>query len=642
MHVDFAEQLTILIQQLIHHKGFDQSQTQQVIHIDPPSALALQGNTSTTVCLQQYAFFQLNAYIRDVIVTAGYVAPDIVIETPKMQGPHFTVCIKDIFDLNTDRCSSIKDCSDQIYQILSSQTLSLVSDWVHVGIFINITCTSEYIDQVIQEICSYGTLYGSSDFLKDQSYIIEYSSPNMGKQMGIWHLRSTIIGQILNNIIQTLGARTLRWNYLWDRGTPFGKLIYSLCYHYDLEWKWLVHDILTHPTQTMLRLYAGFWSIDREDKLEQAKWYFTLLEQGNPVVVQLREILRSATLVDFQYIYDQFGISFDVTHGESFTQQYLTQIEQDLTSAGYMTLSDGAWIVRFKKVSLDWQEHYIPIKSSESVYSDQDYEVLLIKKSDGSTLYATRDLALMKYKASLGYQHLYNVVWSEQTLHFKLVSVLAYALGYLSDRCDFRHISFGMYLQDGQKMSTRKGTIWRLSDLIDTLSDRIWNQFVDKHIDPQTNTLLWISSLIFQDIKNDRVKDINFDINAMTRLNGDTGVYLHYTFVRLQALLSKLPDLSSKSFPHDLSYTTIEQQLLIKMSMFPVIVIQSYTHLKPHLIAQYALGLVADINNRYSTSDKIIDTNLKYQYHKAYYIYAMATTVSNILTILHLPHVDHM
>lgn len=164
-------------------------------------------------------------------------------------------------------------------------------------------------------------------------------------------------------------------------------------------------------------------------------------------------------------------------------------------------------------------------------------------------------------------------------------------------------------------------------------------------IDADTNTKLAVASLIFQDIKNDRIKDINFDISAMTKLNGNTGIYLNYTLVRLQTLHAKLITTTKidKLKEKDLTnFNQIEHRLIIRLSLFPLILIQSYHHLKPHLIAQYTLEIVADINNRYSTSEKMVDIDPITQKSKALYIQALITGLSNLMHILHLPQVDRM
>ncbi len=564
-----------------------------------------------------------------------------VVDFPSVKGPDLIVDIKRVWESKKNKFSSIKQVSDRVFEKLQTDDdlLQLV-EIKQAGIFINFNLKDFYIEQFL------------NNWLQDKpskKLIVDYASPNVAKQMSVWHLRSSVIGQSLANIHQLLGWDVLRWNYIWDWGTPFGKLIFAFEKFYQwfetqdstLEFflkKWgsgdmLIKNFVSSPIDVMADLYAVFRLLPFEDKDIKAREYFALLDKWDERIVYIWKVFRHLSIEKYKQVFQKLGIEFDLWWWEAFAQEYVDEILKILDDLGYIVHSQGALVVYFKKEG----NSRIPQKWWVS-RADKDVEVMLLRKQDGTTLYATRDLATLWLRLTkLKADKILYVVWAEQSLHFQLLFALAKKVWWI-DKVYVEHVEFGLMLMGWEKMSSRKGNVVYLEDLINTLERNILEEFKNK-IDEETASKLAVASLVFNDLKSDRIKNIDFDPQKIVKLNGDTGTYVLYWYVRLKNLLMKL----NPSQDIDLSHLSeVEKGLIKKVSFVEEILARASRLNKPHLVAQFLLELIKEFNSWYSNSPKIVEMELEVQKSKYVFLQTLHQGFLRLMQALNLPIVTKM
>ena len=590
-----------------------------------------------------YTIYQLNQQIIAVLSTR-YQCPERVIEPPKTTGPDRVISIKQLYD-KIDGASrpAITTLSSEIYDYLTEMQAQMprVATLQLTGIYINITVTPAYHIHTLQHIQRCGHQYGAYSEHPVQKIIIDYSSPNVAKQMGIHHLCSTMIGQITTNLLNTRGHQVMRRNYLGDRGTPFGKVVYMLISVWKVQWITLFDQLLSDPTATLGQLYSSYKDVEDVEKDQRARLYFALLEQGHPDLYELWGVFRSLSLQDFDQIYNLFGIYFDTTLGESFSQTMVDTVISDLEQHQFLIQSEWAQVVKLLKQS---DSSYLPLTSTQaSGYADEDLEIVLMKKSDGATVYAARDLALVRYKnLTLGGDQFVYVVAIEQQLSFLAVDALAQALGYIQP-WQLQYMGYGLLLQWGKKMSTRKGKLYRLCELIDEVAKNLCVQNIQLTHD--TAQKLAVSCIIFSYIKGDVYKDSEFDSAQVTQSQGDTGVYLHYTRVRLLSLIEKLKSSAPQDQSTSLSIdhlSPLECTIIMQLSLLPQVIDHCLALSKPHPLAQYTLSVCTAMNKWYNDTPKLIDLSPDQQVAKMLRLQQVITVIDTSFGLMHLPHIDAM
>lgn len=605
-------------------------------------------------------YYLLNNEVKTVLSDFIKNLPIYCIDLPsKNINADFVVNIKDIFTNNKEQFSNIKECADWLEQFLSKRKIKYVEKIAQVGIFVNILLSDEYYQLMIDDY--FEQAYDQSlilNYCKDLFWkicLVDYSSPNMAKQMSVWHFRSTIIWEIILNMLKYLWIRTLWANYLWDWWTPFGKLIYTLVYYSSIPESERPTNPVTHnildpikdleidPIGTMWFLYASFKDIPEDDKDmpkdEYARKYFKYLEKWEENLVKLWEILRRYTIMDFNNIYKRLDISFDCRYGEAFTQMMTDDVMIDLEESEYLREENWAFIVRFEKKT-------IIAKTKSDTISDDDL-ILVIKKSDGSTLYSTRDLVNVKFRImQLKVHKIYIVVWQEQKLYFNMIFELSYKLWYVKDRNQLFHVEFWHLLLNHKKISSRLWNVIRLWDMIDEVKYKILKTYHNRIYHKEAE-ILAISATIFNDIKNDRLKSINFDIDKMSSLNWDTWIYLHYTMVRLKKLIEHLTikkvekkDINISDMSKNLS--DHEKQILKHMSLFNLYIIKSVNSHKPHILAQYVLELSQEFNSRYANSPKLLDMDEKTKLEKFTFLSILEVVLEDIFKLFKFKQVERM
>ncbi|MGM9968996.1 MAG: arginine--tRNA ligase [Anaeroplasma sp.] len=447
-----------------------------------------------------------------------------------------------------------------------------------IGAFLNLFVDKAKLSlSIVKDCVSKNEGFGSSDIGKDKCITLDYSSPNIAKSFSIGHLRSTMIGNSLKLILQKCGYKTVAINYLGDWGTQFGKMIVAYQKWGNKE------EIQKDPINQLTRLYVKFHEeAEKNAKLEdEAREAFRKMELKDPEYLELWRWIKDESLKESAQIYDLLEIDFDSYNGEAFFNDKMDPIVEELQNKGLLHEDQGAQIVDL----------------------GDDMPPALIKRSDGGSLYITRDLAAVFYrKKEYSFDKILYVVGNEQKLHFNQLKKLISKMGYdFSD--DIIHVNFGLYLTDGKKASTRKGNVVKLYDVLKTAISLAYELISTKNPDlenkEQIAKYVGIAAIVFGDLKNYRGLDVEFNLEQSVKFEGQTGPYLQYTGVRIASILRNkefdLNNCDSKLFekPH---YFEIVKQI----SMFKSIVEKAANEYSPSVIAKYLLSLAASFNKFYS------------------------------------------
>ncbi len=459
--------------------------------------------------------------------------------------------------------------------------------------FVNFYLSEEFLRKSLKDMYGSGDSFGSSKTGVGQKVIIDYSQPNIAKRMHVGHFRSTIIGDALANLHKFLGYDVIRWNYLGDWGTQFGKLIAAYKMWGDEK------AVEEKPIETLMALYVRFHdemksNPDLEDKGRQE---FKKLEDGDAENRKLWEWFKNESLKEFDKIYKLIGVRFDTYEGESFFEKQMKPLVNELITKNIVEESQGAQIISLDKYGLP---------------------PALIQKSDGASLYITRDIASIKYRVSkYNPAKIIYVVGNEQSLHFQQLFAIADILGLGSAELD--HVKFGLVLgEDGKKLSTREGKAVLLEEVIQKVIGLATNVVKEKNpklSEEQRQSIaeaVGIGALKYNDLRENRHSDIIFDWDRMLNISGDSGPYLQYTYARLNNIKRKAGWLAGwmigRSNGKNLE---TEQEFLIirKILNFPDVVSESATMLLPNILALYLYELANLANTYYSSTPILKDEN---------------------------------
>ncbi|XFA99510.1 arginine--tRNA ligase [Candidatus Izemoplasma sp. B36] len=461
--------------------------------------------------------------------------------------------------------------------------------------FINITLNKEKFSKlVIEDYNNSISNYGSSKIGENKTVCIDYSSPNIAKPFSVGHLRSTIIGHSIGNILEKCGYKVVRINHLGDFGTQFGKTIYAY-----LNWG---NEALVkkNPVGELVKLYVEFNERAKTDKSieDEARKIFTELENGNPKYVKLWEIIREESLKEYMKVYKLLNVSFDSYNGEAFYNDKMQAVVDELKTKSLLKKDQGAMIV-------DLGEKIPPA---------------LIQKSDGSTLYITRDLAALFYrKNTYNFDEVLYVVGNEQKLHFDQLKKVVSLMGYDFAE-DIHHINFGLVLQDGKKMSTRKGKVVKLEDVLKEASTLSLDYINEKNPGlenkEETAEKIGVSAVIFNDLKNLRTNDFEFNLEDMVAFVGQTGPYLQYTSVRIKSILTSVTEETE-----ELDFSLFNEghyfEIIKNISQYEDTIIKSKEDYAPSILAKYLLNLASLFNSFYAKEkvmvEDLVERNTKLQ-----------------------------
>ena len=473
------------------------------------------------------------------------------------------------------------------------------------------------IDEVLQEI-SKTEEYGKSEIGKGKNVVVDYSSPNIAKPFHIGHLRSTVIGGALYNIYKYLGYNTIGVNHLGDYGTQFGKLIEG----YKLWGE--EYDIEKNPIDELTKIYIRINEACKEDEqvLENCRNNFKKLENGDPYCVEIWEKFRELSLKEFQKVYDLLGSKFDSWNGEAFYSDKMPEVIDILEKTGKLIESQGAKIIDLEDKGINTP--------------------CIIEKTNGSTTYATRDLAAILYRArTYDFDKAIYVTSYEQVLHFKQVFEVAKLLG-LDEKYTkgLEHVPFGMVLLPTGKMSTREGNVVKLNDLLNEAISRAKEIIEQKN--PQLENKdeiakkVGIGAVIFNDLSNNRVKDEIFEWDTILNFQGETGPYIQYTYVRTKSVLEKaeqVPDIKDVKSENLLDESSI--RVLKLVYSFEDILKQVTDKNEPSILSRYLIDLAKAYSNFYNENKIIVDEK-DVQNARVYLTYAVGKvlrTGANLLGI---------
>ncbi|MGX7073046.1 arginine--tRNA ligase [Falseniella ignava] len=470
----------------------------------------------------------------------------------------------------------------EIAEKINSQAFEKV---VATGPYVNFFLDKKAISgAVLKEIISQGEDYAQQDEGQKQNITIDLSSPNIAKPFSVGHLRSTVIGDALSNIFKKMGYNTIKVNHLGDWGKQFGLLMVAYK-------KWGNKEAVeANPIDELLELYVRINAeIENDPSLDdEGRLWFKKLEDGDPEATQLWQWFRDESLVEFNRIYKLLNVEFDSLNGEAFYNDKMDEAVQILEEKGLLEESRGASIVNLDDVELP---------------------PAMIKKSDGATLYITRDIATAIYRART-YNFVKNVyaVGQEQSNHFRQLIAVLKKMGFdWSD--DMIHVDFGLVTKNRQKLSTRKGNIILLEPTLQEAISRAKAQIEAKNPDlenkEQVAQAVGVGAVKFYDLKTDRRNGYDFDLEAMVSFEGETGPYIQYAYARIQSLLRKADFQPNAETSYSLN--DAESWEIIKLLQdFARVIKRASDNYDPSLIAKYAISL-AQAFNKYYAHTRILD-----------------------------------
>lgn len=445
-----------------------------------------------------------------------------------------------------------------------------------IGPYVNFFLDKKSIsERVMNTILTDQHQYGTLSLGHGENIAIDMSSPNIAKPFSMGHLRSTVIGASIANIIKKCGYTPVKINHIGDWGTQFGKLIVAYKAWGNEE------KVKKSPISELLKLYIIFHEkAETEPELEQqGRDWFKKLEDGDEEATKLWKWFKEESLKEFEKIYELLGIQFDSFNGEAFYNDKMAEVIEIIENSGLLVEDQGAMVVKLEEEGLT---------------------PCLIKKSDGATLYVTRDLsaALYRYR-TYDFAKAVYVVGNEQSLHFKQLKAVLKKLGFdWAD--DISHVPFGMIMKDGKKMSTRKGRVVLLEEVlaesIELARKNIENKNPDLNNKDEVAKQVGVGAVIFNDLKNDRMNNIEFSLEDILKFEGETGPYLQYTNARAHSILRKAftPASASAGLSDEYSFDIVKHLLA-----FPSVIERSFKKMEPSVIAKYLIDLAQSFNRYY-------------------------------------------
>lgn len=454
----------------------------------------------------------------------------------------------------------------------------VVATGPYVNFFLDKVATS---NQVLKTVFDLEGAYGDNVDGQGAKVTIDMSSPNIAKPMSMGHLRSTVIGNALANITAKNGYAPVKINHLGDWGTQFGKLIYAYKAWGSEE------EVKSDPIATLLKYYVEFHEKAKEnDSLnDEGRAWFKKLEDGDEEAHRLWQWFRAESLKEFSEIYDRLDITFDSFNGEAFYNDKMDKVVDLLEEKNLLVESQGAQIVDLSHIN-------------------PNLTPAMIKRSDGATLYMTRDLAAALYrKETYDFAKSLYVVGGEQREHFVQMKAVLSLMGFeWSD--DIEHIAFGLITFNGKKMSTRKGEVVLLKDVLDDAHELALKQIQEKNPalgDKDTVAEeVGAGAVVFHDLMNDRTNNFDFNLEEVVRFEGDTGPYVQYTNARAKSILRKT---SVQLTSDDLNLTDpATWDIITTLNNFPKTVQRAWQQREASIIAKYALNLSRAFNKYYANS----------------------------------------
>lgn len=451
-----------------------------------------------------------------------------------------------------------------------------------VGPYVNFAIDHEkLVKATLNDILTEKDHYGDQK-LGHGNVPIDMSSPNIAKPMSMGHLRSTVIGNSIAKTMKKVGYTPIKINYLGDYGTQFGKLI-AAYKHWGSE-----EEVKKDPIMSLFHYYVRFHKEAEENPEleEEGRAWFKKLEEGDPEATKLWKWFREVSLADFNRIYKELGVEFDSYNGEAFFNDKMQPVIDELKNKKLLHESQGAQVVDM----------------------GEDENPAIIVKSDGTSIYLTRDLAAAEWRMKeYKFVKMLYVVGNEQAQHFVELKTVLKKMGYdWSD--EIHHVPFGLITQGGKKLSTRKGNVVFLDQVLKDAVNLAQQQIEEKNPGLENKDQVahdvGVGAVVFHDLKNDRLDNFDFDLQEVVRFEGDTGPYVQYTNARAQSILRKAGkeiSIDNLSLNDDWSFAVAKD-----LADFPEIVAKASDKFEPSVIAKYALNLSKKFN-KYYANVRILD-----------------------------------
>lgn len=486
-----------------------------------------------------------------------------------------------------------------------------------VNAYVNMFVSKEdFAREVVSEAIEKGDDYGRSSIGGGRKVIVEYSSPNIAKPFHIGHIRSTVIGNSIYKIYDFLGYDTMRINHLGDYGTQFGKMICAYRRWGNKE------DVIKEPIKSLLSYYTKFHvEAEKDPALEdEARAIFAKLEKGEPEEVELWQWFRDESLKEFNRVYDMLGITFDSYNGESFYSDKMPRFVQELKDKGLLVEDAGAQIVKL---------------------DEYDLPPALITKSDGSTLYITRDIAAAVYRKETYdfYKNIY-VVASQQNLHFQQWIKVIELLGYDWAK-DCVHVPFGLVSMEEGTMSTRQGRVIFLEDVLNRAVEQTRQIIKEKNVNTEnideTAKEVGIGAVVFNELSNYRIKDYVFSWDKVLNFEGETGPYVQYTHARACSILRNAGDdaVAKAKAGFDAKYITSESahRLMSLIYELPEVIVEAGEKYEPSIVTRHIVDISQAFNKFYHDEHILVD-NEDEKIAKIALVLAAKTAIKNGLGLL--------
>lgn len=487
----------------------------------------------------------------------------------------------------------------------------------YVNFFVN---KSQLAETVVKDVLTKKEKYGHSDLGQDKAVVIDFSSPNIAKPFHIGHIRTTVIGNALYKIYDSQGYNVVRVNHLGDYGTQFGKLIVAFKLWGNKE------AVEANPIPELLKLYIQFHD-EAEQKPEmedEARSWFTKLENGDPEAKELWQWFRDESLKEFARVYDLLDIEFDSYAGESFYSDKMDIVIEQIKEKGLLIESQGTNVV-------DLEEFNMP--------------PALITKNDGSTLYMTRDLAAAIYrKNTYDFEKCIYVVGSQQSLHFQQLFKVLELMGFEWSK-DLIHVPFGMVALEEGTMSTRKGRVVFLEDVLKQAIEKTKETVLSKNPNAKNvdeiSKQVGVGAVVFQELSNSRIKDYTFSWERTLSFEGETGPYVQYTHARCCAVLRKANEEVTTDINYDLLSDGDAAEVLKVIGSFNKSIVSAMRRNEPHIVTRFVLDLAQAFNKFYHDNPIIVE-DVELRKARLALVAATRQTLENGLRILGMHSPERM
>lgn len=436
--------------------------------------------------------------------------------------------------------------------------------------------TKKRAETVLKSAYEQGESYGASEIGKDKTVCIDYSSINIAKRCHIGHLTTTVLGNSLAKIHRFLGYNVVSINHLGDWGTQFGKMLCAFKHWGNKQ------DVEEKGVNALIELYVRFEKDADEDMQTEARAWFKKIEDDDAEAIELFNWFKDITLKDVQKIYDLLGIKFDSYAGESFYKDKCPSVVEELKEKNLLELSDGAYVVKLDEF---------------------DMPPCILLKSDGATIYATRDLAAIFYrKKTYDFDKCLYVVAYQQNLHFQQVFKVVEQMGY--DWSDsLVHVPFGMVSYEGQTLSTRKGHVVYLDEVLDRAIEKALDIINEKNPNLENKETVakqvGIGAVVFYDLFSNRIKDVDFWWDRALNFEGETGPYVQYAHTRCCSVLKKAPEIDFAKADFGALNDETSMDLIARLEAFPQVILDAAEKYEPSIITRFAANLAQSYNRFY-------------------------------------------